>query len=163
MPQCSGISINALAGEAGDSTFQWLAVGLAPIGDLLQSSIQAISTASTQPGFAVSMTMVSGPGPTYVDEVLLVQMTGVVASGSHVATNFVLSTILPNAGRVFNANTDGMRIRINNQHTDVVSFLVQGCGIYSDAAGGGTVDCADVMPHLEAILAAVQQVKVNAA
>jgi hypothetical protein len=162
MPGCSGVGVNALAGEAGDSTFQWLAVGEAPVGDLLQSSIQAISTASTQPGFACSMTLVSGPGPTYVDEVLLVQATGVLANGSHVATNFALSTILPNAGRVFNANTDGMRIRVNNQHTGGISLIVGGCGIYGDATGGGTVDCADVMPHLEAILAAVQQVKLNA-
>jgi hypothetical protein len=124
--------------------------------------MQAISTAGTQPGFTSSMTLVSGPGPTYVDEVVLVQMNGVVPTGSHVASNFALSTILPNAGRVFNANTDGMRIRENGAHTGGLTIIVGGCGIYSDAAGGGTVDCADVMPHLEAILAAVQQVKVNA-
>jgi hypothetical protein len=119
----------------------------------------------TQAGFSSSMTLVSGPGPVYTDEVVLVSESGVLVNGTHAATNFLLSTNLPHAGRPFNAATDGLRFRCNGAYT-VPSGALQinfaCCGVWTDASGGGTVPCADVMPHLEAILAAVQQVKVNA-
>lgn len=113
------------------------------------------------PGFLAQLWVVSGPGPIYTDEILLVQVTSTAVLNTPV-TGFVSQTAtLPNAGRVFQPGVDQYNFRVNSQWSPNVpgGTLLMGaevCG--SDAA----VDCcAQLNAKLDAVLSFVAQVYSN--
>lgn len=126
----------------------------APITNVIQAQIEHSSGGALGTGFVAEVWVVSGPGPTYTDEVRLVQLLGAQPVGALVSGSMPTSQVLPHAGRTFNWTTDGFRTSQNAQYTAsagsqlTVSFNACSAVAVSDC-------CAELNAKLDEVLAFV--------
>lgn len=77
----------------------------------LTGQLEVLSTSPTPSTTLVRLILVSGPGPTYTDEVILCESSG-SSTGDHIVTGqWDLTRNLPIAGRPWSATTDQARLR----------------------------------------------------
>lgn len=128
----------------------------APITNVIQGSIEHTSGGALGTGFVAEVWVVSGPGPTYTDEIRLVQMLGAQPVGALERGSMATSQILPNAGRVFDWTRDGFRFSQNASYTaSAASPLTMSFNACS--ASGVSDCCAELNQKLDQVLAAVSK------
>lgn len=128
-----------------------------PVGPSLHGEIEFTSGGPLLSGFVARIWLQSGPGPTYTDEVVLVELAGAQAAGTIVTGNRPLTTNLPIAGRPFDWTRDHIRFEINAQYT-ASSGTPTTIRFTSCSAAGGLNDCcAELSAKLDEVLAAVSK------
>lgn len=126
----------------------------APITNVIQGSVEYTSGGTLGTGFVAECWVVSGPGPTYTDEIRLVQMLGAQPIGALVRGTMATNQILPNAGRVFDWTRDGFRFSQNASYTaSEASPLTMSFNACSAAAVSDC--CAELNAKLDLVLAYV--------
>lgn len=126
----------------------------APITNVIQAQVEHTSGGSLGAGFVAEVWVVSGPGPTYTDEVRLVQLLGAQPVGALASGSMATNQILPHAGRVFDWTRDGFRTSQNSQYTasagNQLTISFNAC-----SATAVTDCCAELNAKLDQVLAFV--------
>ena len=132
-------------------------------GPQIKGAIQYISGGTLLSGFSTTLHLVSGPGPTYTNEVLLAQLSGAQAAGAQASGTWPVGQNMPNAGRPFNFQTDAVRLIQNGAFSGATAStpVIFEAGFCS-ATGALTDCCAELNAKLDDLLRFVSKVYQNA-
>lgn len=150
---------SGLAGHSNTTTSpvalsDTVAASRAPITNVIQGQIEHTSGGTLLSGFVAEVWVVSGPGPTYTDEIRLVQLAGAQPVGALASGSMATSQVLPHAGRVFDWTRDGFRFSQNAAYTATAGSPLT-MSFNACASSGVTDCCAELNAKLDQVLAAV--------
>lgn len=156
-PGNSGLMSRSYTTQAPVALSDAVGATRAPITNVIQGQIEHTSGGALGAGFVAELWVVSGPGPTYTDEIRLVRMAGAQPAGALVSGSMATAQILPNAGRVFDWTRDGFRTSQNASYTaSAASPLTMS---FNACSSSGVMDCcAELNEKLDRVLVAVSKV-----
>jgi len=131
LPQCaSGIGTalgqtNVAQGHVEDRFL--LVQGPAGSPPTLRGGVEIRDVVNTLTNFNMQVILASGPGPTYIDELVLAQLQGVMTGPIQNVRSIAASTILPSAGRPFDRTIDAIHVKGTAAFTGATT-MVSGWG-----------------------------------
>lgn len=128
----------------------------APTSPSLMAAAEYTSGGTLLSGYVQQVWLVSGPGPTYTREVMLAELTGVVALGTVSRGFWDLTKTMPVAGRLFDWTRDGFQSFNNAQFSNVSSASPMVLSYIACGSTSAVIDCcAELNEKLDRVLAAV--------
>lgn len=128
----------------------------APTSPSIRGACEYNGGGTLQAGYRQEIWLVSGPGPTYTNEVLLGHLDGVVPAGSVNGSTWNLSQLLPVAGRTWDWTRDGFRSTNNAAFTATsaspLTLFYIGC-----SAAAVTDCCSETLAKLDQIIGYVSR------
>jgi hypothetical protein len=133
----------------------------APPGTAFIATLRFEGTATLPAGFTSGIWLASGPGPTYTRENQLVLLNGTIASGTQVSGTLPATTVMPNAGRVWNYATDAIQVAYSGLTANLTGTQFTLFNQVCSGSASVADCCAELNAKLDEVLAMVGKVYAN--
>lgn len=127
----------------------------------LTGQLEVLSTSPTPANTLVRLLLVSGPGPTYTDEVILCEQAGTSTGDKIITGTWDLTRNLPVAGRPWSATTDQARLRWSGAWGQPAGQTVHLEFRICNTAAALADCCAQLLAALDSLTKAVSKVYAN--